>query len=211
MERTEVAAPMSNESLPDRTEALAGRVASGEGAAFPELYARVAPALYAWARLRVRPPLSTRIDADDLVQEICCRAWQGFPRFDATRGAFRGWLFGIANHVLQKALSDLGRAPAGRRPTALDESSRFLEQVPDDATRASRRVARDETLAAFVAFAEELGDEDGRLLLYRGLEGLEHADVAELLGVETETAKKRWQRLRDRLQEHPVPAALLVD
>jgi DNA-directed RNA polymerase specialized sigma24 family protein len=62
-------------------------------------------------------------------------------------------------------------------------------------------VSRDETLAAFVVHVQTLSDEDRRMLMYRGLEGLPHDEVARLMGLSTDVAAKRWQRLRDRLRD----------
>lgn len=180
----------------------------GGATPFPVCWAQVAPALHTWARLRVRPGLAARIDPEDLVQEVCCRAYQGFAGYDAARGPFRGWVFGIANHVLRAALIDLQRAPRSR-PPALDEASCFLDRVPDDATRASQRAARDDTLQSFLDQAGTWGEEEQRLLVYRGLEGLPLEEVAELLGLGLEAVKKRWQRLRAKLRDAKAPADLV--
>ena len=45
--------------------------------------------------------------------------------------------------------------------------------------------------------------DERRLLQYRGLEGLEHQEVGALLGLSSDAAAKRWQRLRDRLRDLP--------
>ena len=47
---------------------------------------------------------------------------------------------------------------------------------------------------------ESLDEEERRLVLYHGLEGMAFPAVAELLGTTEEAAKKRWQRVRARLQ-----------
>ena len=106
-----------------------------------------------------------------------------------------------AHHVVQRLLRTTARRHArGDRPEPLATRA---HRLPDEATTITRRVARDEGLAAFVRRLEELDDDDRRLLMYRGLEGLAHRDVGELLGVSEETAKKRWLRLRERLSALP--------
>ncbi len=168
---------------------------------FARLYAPIAPALHAWSRLQVRGVLSSVIDADDLVQEACVQAYRSFPTFDPERAPFRSWLFGVAHNVVQMLLRTTARRHA-RGDQAEPLASR-AHRVPDEATTISRRVARDEGLATFVRRLEELDDDERRLLMYRGLEGLSHRDVGRLLDVPEETAKKRWLRLRERLSTLP--------
>jgi DNA-directed RNA polymerase specialized sigma24 family protein len=81
-------------------------------------------------------------------------------------------------------------------------------QVPDEATSVSRRVARDELLRGFLDRLAMLSDDDRRLFLYRGLEGLSHEDVAERLASAPGAVRKRWERLRTRLVALGLPAAL---
>lgn len=193
----------------ERTEALVRRAREEGADSFGELYGRVAPALFTWASLRVKPALRSRLDPEDLVQETCVRAYRGFDGYDPERGNFRAWLFGIANHVLQRALLNLSKGPGDARHALADEVTSFIQQIPDEATRASRLAARSDSLEVFIEAAGSLGEEERKLLLYRGLEGLPHHEVAEIMGIETETAKKRWQRLRGRLQEMKAPDELL--
>ena len=60
-------------------------------------------------------------------------------------------------------------------------------------------MVRAEVLRTFIARVESLDEEERRLLLLRGLEGLEHEDIARELGISSAAVAKRWQRLRDRL------------
>lgn len=179
-------------------------------AGFSALWAEAGPAIHAWASLRLPPMLRARFDPDDLVQEVCCRSFVGISRFDPTRGPFRAWVFGIANHVLKSALLEVGRSPTVSRPTVLDESTRFIDKVPDDATAVSRRLARDDSFLAFLTAAEDLEDDERRLLIHRGLEGLSHDEVATQLGVTSQVVRKRWERLRPRLEGFASTADLLA-
>jgi len=60
---------------------------------------------------------------------------------------------------------------------------------------------RDERTQALLDLTATLGEEERKLLLHRGLEGLPHGEMAEILGVDREAAMKRWQRLRKRLED----------
>ncbi len=190
-----------------RTEDLVQRARGDLREGFADLYARIAPAVFGWASLHVRGPLRARLDPEDLLQEVTCRAYEAFASYDSERGDFRGWVFGIARNVLQKALRQLAR-PEVSPPSGAPTSS--LSNVPDTATSISQRVARDESLREFVDSVQSWSEADRKLLIHRGLEGLPHDEVARLLGLSAETAAKRWQRLRDRLRTDPDSLAFLA-
>lgn len=170
-------------------------------------YPEVAQALRAWAVLRAQGVLGRFLEADDLVQEVCFQAYRSVGGYDPTRGSFRRWLFGVASHVAADLLRRAARANA--RGFGADVLGSRAGGIPEDATTLSRRVARDEGLLNFLARVEQLEPAERELLIWRGLEGLQLAEVAALCGCSEETAKKRWQRLRARLRELPAAAALL--
>ena len=170
-------------------------------------YPEVAQALRAWSVLRTRGVLGRFLEADDLVQEVCFQAYRSVSGYDAERGSFRRWLFGVASHVAADLLRRAARANA--RGLGGDMLGSRAGGVPEDATTLSRRVARDEGLLNFLARVEDLEAVDRDLLIWRGLEGLQLGEVATLCGCSEETAKKRWQRLRARLRELPAATALL--
>jgi RNA polymerase sigma-70 factor (ECF subfamily) len=181
------------------TGRLAECARDGDAASFASLYARVAPALLAWIRLRILPPLRKRLDPEDVLHEVVYRAYVAFRNDDATKGTFRGWLFGIARNVLREALAEVNRRRSGDAGLPSSMMKTPLDELPVDATTVSRRVARDETLSLFLDRLGALPDDEKALLLYRGFEGLSHREVAERLGISVEAAEKRWERLRDRL------------
>jgi len=61
---------------------------------FAALYGRAAPALFAWAALHVGEPLRARLDPEDVLQEVSCRAFERFDTFDPGRSSFHAWIFG---------------------------------------------------------------------------------------------------------------------
>jgi len=171
---------------------------------FEDLWSECAPAVAAWLELHVRDSLRPHLDPEDALQEVACRAFDGFARFDPAAGPFRAWLFGIARHVLYQALQRVGRQLT-HVGAASDRSfdTQAWSRLPDTTTSITRRVARDESLRRFVAEVRALDDDDRRLLLRRGLEGLAHEDIARELGITTDAAIKRWTRLRERLSTAP--------
>lgn len=170
----------------------------------PDAFARqfevVGPVLLAWARLRVRPELRVQLDPEDLLQEVGCRAFANVRAFDARRGSFRQWLFGIANRVLLEAMRELGRQP---RSLEIGPERTGFSDVAAVITSITRKVARDELVGRFLLQVDGLEAGDRELLLHHGLEELTHAQVATLLGIGEDAVRKRWQRLRDRLRDDP--------
>lgn len=200
---------MPIEPDPTRFAQTTGRIAraisEGELQRFEELYARVAPALFAWAQLRLLRELRKHLDAEDVVQEVWIRALEIFDRFDPDRQGFRPWLFSVAKLVLMEAsrrvrrrASDLG----GHR--ALTAGLFELDDLPDSVTSISSRMSRDDSIRRFVELVREADPLDHQVLVHFGLEGLSGEETAERLGITREAAFKRWQRLRQRLRERGV-------
>jgi RNA polymerase sigma-70 factor, ECF subfamily len=200
------AGPEPDPGEPSVTRGLARRAQHGDAPSFEALYERLAPALYAWTRLRMLPPLRARMDEHDVMGEVWLRALKAFPSYDAGRGAFRPWFFQVAKHAMLDLL---------RRTRAVDAAGRGrgegfpLSQVPGETTAVSRRVASDESVAAFLERLTSLSEEDRELLVHCGLEGMAMVDAAERLGLTKTAAERRWQRLRKRIAERGIPAGLL--
>jgi RNA polymerase sigma factor (sigma-70 family) len=177
--------------------------------AFERQYAEVAPALFAWAELRIRPQMRARLDPQDLVQEVWLRGHRNFARFDEHATSFRGWLFKIGKNVMLEAVRAMrteSAVPQGWSPTT---KMLALDGVPQNVTSFTQRLARDESVRAFLEQAGELEEPDRMLLIHCGLEEETLAQAAQKLGLGEEAAKKRWQRLRERLRERPFARALL--
>lgn len=180
----------------------------GLEADFAREFAAAAPALMAWARLRVRPELRSVLEPDDLVQEVGCRAWAQLDRYDPARAPFRQWLFGFANHVLLEGLRDLGRGRVHTLGPGPDDST--WREPAAVVTSVTRKVTRDEFVRAFLARIDTLERDERDLLLHRGIEGLSHQQTATLLGIGEDVVRKRWQRLCERLREDPVFRSLVA-
>ncbi len=189
--------------------AQAEAASAGGGEAFAVLYERIAPALYTWADIRIRPAMRTWLEPGDLVQEVWCRALRVFPRFDSESGSFRYWVFRIAKNVLLEALRKAGSPAAQGQTPGTTTRMMALGQVPDEVTGISRRLSRQEELARFRDWVKDLERTDRELLLHHGLEGLSHAEVAERLQLGTEAVAKRWQRLRAKLEQQSIPREVL--
>jgi RNA polymerase sigma factor (sigma-70 family) len=208
--REDSADDLQNEDTARLARAARDGAAQGDGGEpFAVLYERIAPALYTWADIRIRPGMRVWLEPGDLVQEVWCRALRVFPDFDAERLSFRFWIFRIAKNVLLEALRKAG-APAARGQNPGTTTRLIaLSQVPDEVTGISRRLSRQEELVRFRDWVKGLERTDRELLVHHGLEGLSHAQVAERLELETEAVAKRWQRLRSKLEQQVLPREVL--
>lgn len=176
---------------------------------FDEQYAAVAPALHAWACMRLGS--GSPVLPEDLTQEVWLRAVQIFARYDAARMPFRPWLFAVAKHVLLELRRRL-RHRRHEQPAA-GSTSRLgaLDQVPDAITSISRRLARNEDLQRFLARLQQLEPLDLQTVLHCGIEGMPQAAAAERLGEAAPTTAKRWQRLRERMRTWGAPLGFFAD
>jgi RNA polymerase sigma-70 factor (ECF subfamily) len=201
----------SHGSHPERdTQHIAREAKQGDGARFAELYERIAPALYTWASLRIRPSMRHQVDPQDVVQEVWVRAWRAFAKFDPDQQSFRAWIFRIGKNVMLEAFRKTQRAPSG--PGSPGPTTRLFQMhdLPDSATNVSRRLARDDALQRVLAWVASLPEEDKKLFLHCGLEGLTYAEVGERMQVHHETIAKRWQSLRARIGRFGAPKDLIA-
>ena len=176
---------------------------------FTERYQRLASALHAWASLRIRPSLRAYCDVDDLLQEAWCRAYAIRDRFDPAQVEFRPWLFRVAKNVLLETMRKATYADRAGRAQGGTARLFVLDAVPDHVTSITRRLARDENLLRFHARLRELPEDDRELVVLVGLEGMSQAEAATRLGTTYDAVRKRWQRLRARLEGDGVSEMLV--
>lgn len=201
--------PESHESSPTLVWVRAAQ--GGDVESFTRLYEHLAPSLLTWADLRIRPTQRAHVEPMDLVQEVWYRAWKQLPEFEAERIPFRLWIFRVAKNVLLEAVRQTQRGSRAGAPAGPTTRMFALNNLPDSVTAVSKRMVRDESLSSFRERIEGLADEEQKLVLHCGLEGLPHKEVAERMGLGVEAVTKRWQRLRARLVESGgVPQTLLV-
>lgn len=205
--------PVDPQRLPEKepeTLRLAKAAKGGDSNSFGALYEKIAPALFTWAEIRIRREFRQHVSPEDVVQEVWCRAWKIFDKFDPENGSFRYWIFRVAKNVLYEALrtlKDPSAVPGGGGATR----AIVLDGVPDDATQITMRVARDESLGKCADWIRTLSEEDRKLVVHCGLEGLTYIETAERLAIGVEAVAKRWQRLRERLREQALPQQLFSE
>ncbi|NMR20384.1 RNA polymerase sigma factor [Cellulomonas fimi] len=125
-----------------------------------------------------------RDDAEDLTADVLAVAWR--RRDDVPDGAELPWLYRTAGFVLANHRRKLRPVPVEVVPEEVDDSDPATLAVEDDEVRA--------VLAA-------LSPRDRRILLLHAWEGLDGAQLAEVLGISRGGADAALSRARARLRE----------
>ncbi len=137
-------------------------------------------------------------DATDAFSHFAEDLWRGIPGFRG-ESSFKTWCFKLAwcaaMHVRSDAWKRLGRRLDTSEASKLADEIRTQSVVRDERQRTSLDKLR-----------EALNPEEQTLLFLRLDQGLEWAEVAEILSaagpaVEATTLRKRYERLKERLAQ----------
>jgi RNA polymerase sigma-70 factor, ECF subfamily len=162
------------------------RAQAGDVDAFEQLYREHAGRIYA---LSLRLSGGDRSDATELMQDVFIRAWRRLSTF---RGdcAFASWLHRLAvNTMLENTRSDRRRTA---RVLPMDDTSRL-----EGAARSSGvdlRMDMEDAIASLPNGAR-------LAFVLHDVEGYQHQEIAEQLGVSVGTIKAQLHRARRLLRE----------
>ncbi len=168
--------------------ALVARCRSGDLAAFEELYVAHAGRLYSVACRMLGNPA----EAEDQLQEIFLAAHR---KLDSFRGeaALGTWLYRLAtNHCLDHLRSRVART--NERTGALD--AEIGDSLPGQPCLAEQTIARLDLERALA----QLPDGCRAAFVLHDVEGLEHREVADVLGIAEGTSKSQVHKARLRLR-----------
>jgi RNA polymerase sigma-70 factor (ECF subfamily) len=176
-------------------EALLQRYATGDVAAFDQLYAR--HELPVW-RFLLRQ-CDQRATAEELLQETWLAVAREAPRFRAD-ARFTTWLYTIARHRL------IDRIRATRPQLSLDatleDGSSLMDSLRDEQNPAPpEAVERLERGEAILAALARLPAEQREAFLLQAEAGLSVEQIAAATGTGFEAAKSRLRYARDRLKQ----------
>jgi len=178
-----ISLPVSDAPTDDRE--LVRRAQARDMAAFEQLYRLHVRRVYAIClRLLANPP-----QAEELTQRTFISAWQQLPRFRG-ESAFASWLHRVAvNLVFATARADARRA---RRIVATDDPQ--LLDTPAPPATPGAHLDLEAAIAALPPQAR-------MVFVLHDVEGWQHQEIAERLGVATGTTKAQLHRARKLLQE----------
>ena len=168
-------------SVPD----VVRRAQGGDNNAFEQLYREHSPKVYA---LCLRLSGGRTDEATELLQDAFIRAWRGLKNFRGD-SAFSSWLHRLTvNAMLERARSD-------KRRTA---RVLFMEQPGTELSVVEERPDAKMDLENAIASLPE-----GARIVFvlHEIEGYQHAEIAEQLGVAEGTVKAQMHRARKLLMK----------
>lgn len=197
---------------------LLERLIANDASALGPLFDHFRPKLMRMINLRLDPRLTSRLDAEDVLQE----AWNEAQRriqywtVDPSR-SFYVWLRLIVGQTLvdahrrhlgaQKRSAGLEislNAPGGAMPASSQSLARHLLA---SRTSPSRAAMRAELASSLEDVMEQLDEIDREVLVLRHFEELTNNEVAEVLGLQKSAASNRYvralMRLREKLERIP--------
>jgi len=165
-----------------RLRAQLERVASGDRAALGELFVAYGDLAYQTS-LRLS---GHRADADDATQELFLRLPGAVRGFTGGPSSFPGWIRRVA--VRQTLM--LMRTSRRRREVDVGEVTTLVAPTDDAASRL--------TIEAALA---RLSTDHRTVFLLKEVEGLSHAEIAELVGISVANSEVRLHRARRELRD----------
>jgi len=165
-----------NVELPD---AEAVRLASrGDADAFMVLVQRYRAPLIAFVHGKTR----LRDEAEDIAQDVLCKAWRHLPRLRQP-AAFSGWLYQIAGNAVVTAT----RKPRPASMPAVTMEPAVYESPTDNSVEVHEAVAA-------------LSDEHRIVVSLRHFSGMSTDEIARTLGIPPGTVRSRLSRAYTELR-----------
>lgn len=190
----------SSESRPGRArlrgrggdlEALLGRVARGDEAAFERVYDQVSGPVYGVVLRVLRDPAQS----EEVAQEVLVEVWRSAARFDPNRGSALSWVMTMAHRRAVDRVRSAQAAGDRERRANPPPGPAYDEVAEQVETRLDR-----ERVRRCLGSLTELQRESVTLAYYGGYS---YREVAELLSLSLGTVKTRMRdgliRMRDCL------------
>ena len=159
-------------------------IATGDRAAFADLFRHFAP------RLRAFGAATPMVDSpsalgDELAQDVMISVWQKASMFDPGKASATTWIFSIARN----RRIDLLRK-RNRRPEVLMADDMFPD-MPDDSADPFTLTQEERLGSHLQDMLDTLPAEQAEVLNHVYVEGKTHSEVAEELGLPLGTVKSR--------------------
>jgi RNA polymerase sigma-70 factor (ECF subfamily) len=201
------------EVQPDSAETcgLLAQLTQGDRQALDQLLQRYRPRLHAFVEARLDPRVRSRVDPSDVVQEVQLEVARRMDDFvNRNPMPFHLWVRKTAYERLLKVHRDhrqRARRSVDREVVLPDRSSLLLANpLLAGASSPSQQLAAREFADRVSRAVAELPEPDREILLMRHAEKLPYAEIACLLDIEADAARKRYGRallrLRKVLKEH---------
>lgn len=170
---------------------LVSRTLAGDTRAFDDLVTRYRERIFRVAWHMLRSPA----EADDVTQEVFIRAFRSLNKFRGDAGFFT-WLYRIAaNMVYTHARKQTRQREIHQQAHTEGDWYCLAVKTPEELTASGeiKQLVEQGLMHLDPRFRE--------VLVLREIEGLETAEVSEILGVPEGTVKSRLFRAHDELRE----------
>jgi RNA polymerase sigma-70 factor (ECF subfamily) len=177
------------------------RARQGDDAALGQLLESFRPYVRVIVRALRDGQVPSRLDDSDLIQEAMLEANRAFAKFRGlTVAELAVWLRRIvvrsAGRTLKVQLTTGKRDPGREQPI---ES--FAEVLANSGTSPSELLIRQERAERITAVLAQLPEDMQSVLLYRHVDGLPHAEIAERLGRSEGAVRVLYVRALERFRE----------
>ncbi len=184
--------PTVEQTPASRLQRLLARVATGDRAAFSDLYDELAPRVFGLVGRLLRDPSQS----EEVTQEIFLEVWQTASRFDPNKGGATTWILTMAH----RRAVDRVRASQASRTRDVKVGIRDFEAAYDHVSASVEVRVEHDRVEKAMARLTELQRQAIQLSYYGGYS---NSEVAEILSVPIGTIKTRIRdgmiRLRDEL------------
>jgi RNA polymerase sigma-70 factor (ECF subfamily) len=160
---------MTEEAARLNEDELVCRAVGGDTEAFGDLYMRYLDDIYQYIFYRV----TDEGRAEDLTERVFVSAWEAIERYQPRGYSFSSWLYRIAHN----AVVDYYRTDRDEKP--LDAVTLTLA---DEALGPEETLIKKREVSRLLEAVAQLSEDRQRLIILRFVQGLSHAQVAEILG-----------------------------
>lgn len=175
----------------DDTHALVNAAQAGAPDALPQLLERLRPRIVVWAAGRMSPLLRSKVEPEDVAQEVLLALHKDFASFHGqTDAAFFRWLFTVAQNRVRD-LADHHGALKRRLPSPQSFSQ----------TSPSQAAARSEDIARIMDALGGLSDSHREVIVLVRIEDLGVAGAAQSLGRSENAVRVLYCRALKALRE----------
>jgi RNA polymerase sigma-70 factor (subfamily 1) len=151
---------------------------------------------------KLSPQWRGRGEVEDVVQEVCLRAFRDIDRFTyRTPGSFLSWLSTIADHVIADRVRYRNRECRAAEEVPFRSESNPFGPEPADSRTPSQLLGQQESMDRLLARLSSLPDDYRQAILLARIEGLSTAEVAERMGKSREQVALLVYRAVKRLRE----------
>lgn len=178
------------------------RAARGDLPSVEWLVERFTPLLLVQAQYRLRPPLSSVYEPEDLVSDVWVRSLPRLEDLEPRGGRYTPVLLRFLSKVLLNRVNTLVRKHILGKPAQrpLEEIEGDAGPFADETTTVVTRAVRGESIRAVVDALHGLPAQDREIIVLRAIEQVPNRLAAQILDIPTNTAAVRYGRALERLR-----------